>query len=223
MQCGSEEEKDYVAAEDEDDDEAESGDGIESFEGVVRQQVAHDAAGVQRWNRQEVKEKKSEVNLDREPEQHGDSLGCGGNLQEDLTLHCADDGLASAGHDEGQQYQEQEGDEGEQQIGGGTRQGDDVVIARDVLEVAGDYWNGLAPADDRASAEADEGPEDHERRIDDSAKDIDVAHRIEGDAALKTRGVVAHARGHPGMRTLVYGEREKQDDKLIERNEEIDT
>jgi hypothetical protein len=41
-----------------------------------------------------------------------------------------------------------------------------------------------------------------------------VIHGVERDAALKTSGLVAEARGHPGMSTLVKAERKQQKNKL---------
>ena len=218
----SEKESHHDIAENEDDDEAEAADGIEGIQGVVGQQVTDDAAGVEGWNGNHVEEDEGEVDLDQEPSEQSQGLGRGGCADEDLVLDGGDDGFPSAGHDEDQNHQHQEGEKADEEIGGGACERDEVVVECDLFEVAGDDWYRLAPAEDEASsAEADEGAEDHERGVDDGADEIDVAGWIEGDAAFEAGGVIAKAGGHPSLRALMAGEREKEDNKLIERNYQV--
>ena len=59
--------------------------------------------------------------------------------------------------------------------------------------------------------------EDEQDRQQDRADGVDVPHGVEADAAFEAGSVIAEAGGHPGVGALMHGEREKQDDELIER------
>ena len=209
-------------AQNEDDDETETADGVEGVQRIVGQQVADDATGVERWNGDEVEEDQREIDLDQQPAKKRHSLGSGGCTDKDLILNGGDDSFTAARQGEDENHQHQDSEQGHDQIDHRAGERDQVVVERYLFEIAGDDGHGFAPAEDDAStAEADEWAEDHEGGIDDCAEDIDVAGGIEGDAAFEAGGVVAEAGGHPGLRALMAGDREQQDDKLIERNYQV--
>jgi len=224
---GAEEDPYDDAAEEEDEDDAVAADGVEGVERVVGQQVADEAAGVERRDGEEIEEEQGQVHLDGEQAKQCKRLWSRGAADEELALQGAVDGFASSGYSDDEDHEHQEGGEGEQQVGGGAGEGDVAVVAGDSFEVARGDGNGLAPAHDDAAvaepSEAEERSEDHQGRVEKGAHGIDVVCRIEADAALEASGLIAKPRGHPGMRALVYGEREEQDDKFEERDDQVDT
>ena len=124
------------------------------------------------------------------------------------------------GHD----GQNRECNRSDQQIRCRAGQRGEVVVAHDFAEVAGDDGRRLGPAHKEAAeeAESDEGPKDDERGKQQSADGVYVIHGIERDAALEAGGLVAEARGHPGMGTLVEAERKQQQNKLEYSNKQAD-
>ena len=111
--------------------------------------------------------------------------------------------------------------EDQDQVGGRAGQGGQVVVADDLAEVAGDDRGGLGPAYQEAAEEreADKRAEDDERGKEQGADGVHVVHGVEGDAALQAGGLVAEARGHPGMGALVNTERKQQQNEFKDGNE----
>jgi len=225
--CGAEEDAHHEAAEDEDEDHGEAGDGIVGIERVVGEHVAQDAAGVERGHWQQVEEDERQVHLDGEIAENGERLRSRRSGEVDLTLENVGDGIVSARDGEGEDEEQEEGGKGDGEVGDGAGEGDEVVVAGDALEVAGDDRNRAAPAHDDASAteegNVEDGAEDHEGGVEEGSEGVDVAGGIEADAAFEAGGLVAETGGHPGLGTFMNGDGEQQDDELKECEDEVDT
>ena len=188
------------------------GNAIVGLNGVVGQQVAQDATAIERRNREKVEEEKREVDEDSQTAKQGDRL----HRQGGTRAEGGDEGRlnqsAAVGKCDGHDRQDAEGDKDKHDVRDRSGQSGEVVVADDLAEVARNDRSGLGPANQEAAEEGepDEGPEDDEPRKQQRSDGVHMEHGVERDAAFETGGLVAEARGHPCVSTLVKAERKQQ-------------
>lgn len=115
-----------------------------------------------------------------------------------------------------------ESDEDKEQVGSGTGQSGEVIVADNVVEVASENRSGLGPSDQHASesVESDEWAKDGDCREKECADGVDVLEGIECNAAKFAGGVIAEAGRGPGVGTFVDAEREKKKHEFEDGNDE---
>ena len=212
---GIEEGGDEAATYEKEDDEGEHAHAIVDLDCFVWEEMAEDAAAVERRKRDEVEDEEQQVDEDDKVKEECDGKesrkAFGGDAGD---LFCDGDrggnGGVSGREDVLDDDEQDKCDGGREQVAGGTGEGDEDVVAFVVFEVAGRDGRGLCPADEEASVDQ------RDEREEDGAEWIEMLEGIECDAAEHHGGGVAKAHSGPGVSTLMDAESEDENDDFEE-------
>jgi len=223
VEGGHEEHADDGATDEDHEDPAEpEGNAVVGLDGVVGERIAQELASVERGDGEQIEDQEGEVDFDGSDAEQNDGLDVGVDAIEDLAVEGVEHDVAAAGRGCVAGYgvtddeQKNKCQQSEDEIGDWSGEGDKVFVATNLVEVSRQDGRGFGPADESSAehGESDEGAKDGDGRDEQAADDIDVIHGVEGDAAFIAGGVIAEARGHPGVGALVETEREDDDDEF---------
>lgn len=191
-----------------------------SLYGIVWEHVTEEVAPVERRNREEVKDQECEIDFHRGDAEKNDGLDRGIHSQKKLVAECGHDRCAAVGESMNYDKEDDRSSDSKDEVRGRPGEGGEVVVAANLREIPGDDGSGFCPTDEDVSEEAEpeKRAEDDDGGDEESTDWIDVINGIERHAALKASGLIAQARSHPGMGTLMETEREDEEDKLEDRN-----
>lgn len=189
--------------------------------GVVGQHVAQNMTAVERRNGQQVEEEQRQVDQNGQGGEQHQCLQAGRGAQGKTTSEGGQDQQAAIGNRHGDNSQHNEGPQDQHQVRNRAGQRDQVLIADNLAEVAGNDRSGLGPSHQHAAehAQSKKRSEDHDGGKEQSPDKVHVVHGVEGYAALQAGGLVSQPRGHPRMRALVKAQRKNEQDKFEDGND----
>ena len=198
------------------------GNPVVSLYGVVGKHIAQYAAAVERRNGEQVEEAQRKIDQNGQHAQQYECLQARGHAHGDTAAEGGQNQEAPIGSSDRDDGENEKGDQNEQQVGGGAGQGDQIVVADNFAQVAGDDRGGFRPAEQHAAkkVEPDEGSEDDQRGKEQGADGVHVVHGVERDSPHQAGSLVAQPRGHPGVGALMHAEREEEQDELEDGNNE---
>jgi hypothetical protein len=187
---------------------------------VVRKRIAEQVTAIERRDGEEIEETERQVDPDCECTEQDHGLECAGHFLKKAALKDIKNEIVAVGRSDGNDSEDEKGNEGEEQVRGGPGEGGEIVVADNLIEVAGEDRSGLGPADQQAAekGEADEGAEDDECGKKECADGVDVVNWVERHTAQLAGCVIAETGGRPRVSAFVDAEREKKQHELEDCN-----
>ena len=221
---GTEQRHQHIPAhEDHEQIAAPDGNPVVDLHGVVGKHIAHQAAAVERRNREQVEKAQRKVDENSQGTKQHQRLRCKCSAWAQASNERRHNNGAPVGNGNGHDHQGKKGNQDDQQVGNRAGQRGQIVVADNLAEVASDDRRRFSPTHQHSAkkAEPDERAKDHERGKEQGADRIHVIHGVEGDTTLQTSRLVAKPRSHPGMCALMHAERENEDHELELRFDKV--
>ena len=219
LQGREEDTEDEASAQQHNDEHPEHADAVVHLQDVVGEEVAQNAAAVERRDRDEVEDEEHQIDEDDVVEEEGDGKELRQVLGGDAGVvggegHGGDDGDLAVGDGVLEDEQQDQGDGGRDQVAGRAGEGDEDVVAAVVLEVTGRDGSGFGPAEEHSAVDEADEREEH------GAKGVEVLERIEGDSAEHLGGRVAKTPGGPCVGALMHAEGQDEDNDLKQNEDD---